>query len=222
MSNKELENRILKVGMWIFTFFFWYLVIAFFLKSDYPIYNQPFNRKDAYEVLRDGLTLSAYFLAPAVACVLFNDWRSQHIEIKNEEVTQDIWKLVDRISVLLNFSGYALNSKDFNKNQYNIYQLIINLNTKKDLLRLSGSEIKAYHNNLNELTSLLRKLVENYVDATFANNRANDERVPEKHYKKTPELNQALQDVIKYSDEVNRIKKEITDISLKLKPLYVK
>ncbi|AWL29216.1 hypothetical protein DJ533_11885 [Acinetobacter defluvii] len=85
MKINDLKKELKKVGMYIFTFFFGYLVIGFFLNSNYPTYQYSFNLIKAYEVLRDGLTLSAYFLAPAVAFVLFNDWREQHNKsVKND------------------------------------------------------------------------------------------------------------------------------------------
>ena len=93
MVSNELKKKLDKVGTYVSTFFFLYLVIAFFLKSEYPIYNYTFNRKDAYEVLRDGLTLLAYFLAPAVVIVAFSDWRTQHVEQKVERLSEEIWVL---------------------------------------------------------------------------------------------------------------------------------
>ena len=150
MGNKDLENKILKVGMWIFTFFFWYLVVAFFLKSDYPIYDQPFNRKDAYEALRDGLTLSAYFLAPAVAFILFNDWRSQHKIIKNEIVSQEILKILN--SDFLEF--YNLNPRnklDFDR--FNEYQMIFHRNVAT--LYIKVDEINVIDSNSQEFKNAI-------------------------------------------------------------------
>ena len=95
MQNNQLRSKIEKVGYCIFTFFFWYLVIGFFLQSNYPIYDYPFNRDVAYETLRDGLTLSAYFLAPAMAYVLFEDWRIQHKLIRAENLYDDMDSSID-------------------------------------------------------------------------------------------------------------------------------
>lgn len=90
MQNNDLEEKLKKVIFNIFTFLFWYLVISFFLKSDYPLYENSFDTKVAYEILRDGLTLSAYFLAPAIAYVLFTDWRVQHKAIKADNFYDDL------------------------------------------------------------------------------------------------------------------------------------
>nr|WP_228289827.1 hypothetical protein [Acinetobacter pittii] len=78
MADRELKDKIKTVGFWTFGGVFWYLVISFFLLSDYPIQNNFFDHKKAYEVLKDGLTLAATFLAPVAAFVLFSDWREEH------------------------------------------------------------------------------------------------------------------------------------------------
>jgi len=97
MKESDLNNRIKQIGFWVFGFFFWYLVVSFFLKSDYPINQYTFNSKDAYEVVRDGLTLSAYFLAPAIAYVLFTDWRVQYKAIKDDNFYDEVESLLNKL-----------------------------------------------------------------------------------------------------------------------------
>ena len=90
MKKKTLEEKIKQVGFWTFGGIFWYLVIAFFLKSNYPIYDYDFNRSIAYDVIKDALTLAAAFLAPVAAFVLFIDWKAQHKEVHNEKNSRQI------------------------------------------------------------------------------------------------------------------------------------
>ncbi|PPB91385.1 hypothetical protein [Acinetobacter baumannii] len=78
MKKKTLEKQIRQVGFWTVIGIFSYMVMAFFLKSNYPIYEYDFNRSIAYDVIKDALTLGAAFLAPVAAFVLFSDWRSEH------------------------------------------------------------------------------------------------------------------------------------------------
>lgn len=85
MTKKSLNEKFKVIGFWIFAGIFWYLVIAFFLKSKYPIFNFSFNPVTAYDVLKDALTLAAAFLAPVAAFVLFSNWREQHIEVEIEK-----------------------------------------------------------------------------------------------------------------------------------------
>lgn len=70
MKKKTLEEKIRLVGFWTFGGVFWYLVIAFFLKSNYLIYDYDFNRSVAYDVVRDALTLAAAFLVPVIMQIM--------------------------------------------------------------------------------------------------------------------------------------------------------
>lgn len=93
MAKKTLEEKIKQVGFWTFGGICWYLVIAFFLKSNYPIYEYNLDRSTAYEVVKDALTLAAAFLAPIAAFVLFSDWREQHVEKLLEQESSEIYAL---------------------------------------------------------------------------------------------------------------------------------
>ena len=62
MKKKTLEEKIKRVGFWTFGGVFWYLVIAFFLKSNYPIYVYNLVRSAAYDIIKDALTLAAALL----------------------------------------------------------------------------------------------------------------------------------------------------------------
>ncbi|HGX3400537.1 TPA: hypothetical protein ACNH0W_002073 [Acinetobacter nosocomialis] len=99
MTKKSLNDKFKIIGFWTFAGVFWYLVIAFFLKSKYPIFNFSFNHDTAYEVLKDALTLAAAFLAPVAAFVLFSNWREQYIEI---EVEKDGIELYERLILIKN------------------------------------------------------------------------------------------------------------------------
>ncbi|MNR82489.1 hypothetical protein D3C72_132480 [compost metagenome] len=97
MAKNTLLEKIKIVGFWTFGGVFWYLVIAFFLKSSYPIYEYDFNRSTAYDVLKDALTLAAAFLAPIAAFVLFSDWRREHVEKKIENDSELVIKDINLI-----------------------------------------------------------------------------------------------------------------------------
>lgn len=149
MDNNQLNRNILKIGMWIFSFFFWYLVVAFFLKSNYPIYEQPFNRKEAYEALRDALTLSAYFLAPAVAFILFSDWREQHKIINNEKVSVEIKETCSQIYPLLSKRAPSLqNFDEYHKVQMKFISLLLKLKSNLEKIYICNDEVKEYVSDL--------------------------------------------------------------------------
>ncbi|MDS7693898.1 hypothetical protein N7562_06830 [Acinetobacter soli] len=90
MVNKTLQEKLEFVCFRVFGGAFWYMLISFFLLSDYPIQNYPFDHKKAYEILRDTLTLSAYFLAPGIAWALVTDWKYQHHAIERHNFFNEI------------------------------------------------------------------------------------------------------------------------------------
>lgn len=128
MLKKSLHDQIKLIGFWTFGGVFWYLVIAFFLKSKYPIFDYSFNLEMAYDVIKDALSLAASFLAPVAAFVLFSDWRDQHRSITNEKVSR---KIVDKLSDLLPFVSksyiYLVNKGDIDKFSQSYFSYLIEL-----------------------------------------------------------------------------------------------
>ncbi|HFG6923749.1 hypothetical protein NQ838_08500 [Acinetobacter baumannii] len=128
MLKKSLHDQIKIIGFWTFGGVFWYLVIAFFLKSKYPIFDYSFNLEMAYDVIKDALTLAASFLAPVAAFVLFSDWRDQHRSITNEKISRQI---VDKLSDLLPFVSksyiYLVNKGEIDKFSQNYFSYLIEL-----------------------------------------------------------------------------------------------
>ncbi|RJE55561.1 hypothetical protein AMS70_03300 [Acinetobacter sp. JS678] len=98
----DLRVKIKKIWLWTILGIIFFLIISFFLKSSYPITHHKFNLTEAYEVLKDSLTIAAAFLAPVAAFVLFSDWRLQHRAIAKEKNSSNIFSLINRFSVELN------------------------------------------------------------------------------------------------------------------------
>ncbi|MDX8154350.1 hypothetical protein SLJ62_02155 [Acinetobacter pittii] len=113
MADKELKDKIKIVGFWTFGGVFWYLVISFFLLSNFPLHNFSFNNEKAYEVLKDALSLAAAFLAPVAAFVLFDDWRTSH-RLKNNEM--------EVINILKRVRNIPFKVKDLAENINDIYE----------------------------------------------------------------------------------------------------
>ncbi|WP_250621510.1 hypothetical protein [Acinetobacter pittii] len=118
MAKKFLNEKIKIIGFWTFGGIFWYLVIAFFLKSKYPIFDYNFNADQAYDVIKDALTLAAAFLAPVAAFVLFTDWREQHKEVALEKNTQETYKyLNDSFEAILEFKNEVCKGEKLNEDR---------------------------------------------------------------------------------------------------------
>lgn len=87
MSKKTLEGKIKTVCWWALGLTILYFLIGAFLISD----GNKFDSTKTYNLLKDTLTLTAGFLAPVAAFVLFSDWREQHRQVREEaEVFQNL------------------------------------------------------------------------------------------------------------------------------------
>lgn len=167
MANIELKDKIKKVVFWTFGGVFCYLVISFFLLSDYPIQNFHFDHKKAYEVLKDALTIAAAFLAPVAAFILFTDWRSQHSAIKIEHTSEAIHK---ELNVLLNILHNSI--KSLRNNIFNEDLLTQELDSlDKQFNNLSPYvfilEKKRDDPKVNEYMEKLNELIKKYGDLTI-------------------------------------------------------
>ncbi|ENU24198.1 hypothetical protein F993_01514 [Acinetobacter proteolyticus] len=136
MAKKTLNKKIKTISFWTFGSMFWYLVIAFFLKSEYPIFNYRFNPSMAYDVIKDALTLAAAFLAPVAAFVLFSDWRDQHYQSKIENDAQQIYEsIVGYLTILLRLERIV------QKNQIDEKEHMVMMENR-DQLKIYEEEVK--------------------------------------------------------------------------------
>ena len=89
MAEKTLEEKIKDIIFYAVVFFILYLIIGFLIKSEW-LSNHDESWIYSYELLRDGLTLTAYFLAPVAAFVLFVNWKDEHRAKDNERLSTEI------------------------------------------------------------------------------------------------------------------------------------
>ncbi|MCU4709946.1 hypothetical protein [Acinetobacter pittii] len=171
MAQEDLKDKIKKVVFWTLGGVFLYLIISFFLLSDYPLYIYHFDHKKSYEVIKDALTIAAAFLAPVAAFILFTDWRYQHSAIKIENTSEAIHKeLNELLNILLN-STKILRKDIFNEdllereldlqvkqfNNLSSYSYI--LDKKRD-----DKAINSYMNKFEELNNKLLDLNKKFRD----------------------------------------------------------
>lgn len=153
MKKNEVNKQIKRVCFWVFSFFFWFLVVGFFLKSEYPIYKYEFNPKDAYEVITDGLSLSAYFLAPAIAYVLFTDWRIQYKAIKEDDFYGEVEFSLNKLKYQCNdiFWDVAARSIDPENIKEQLSKKLQNLSVDFKELKIKFEKSKPDINNDNKI-----------------------------------------------------------------------
>lgn len=125
MAQVDLKEKIRRIWIWTIVGILIYLIVSFFIKSSYPITHHRFNLADAYEVVKDALTLAAAFLAPVAAFVLFNDWREQHKVVKIEN---DVEKIIQRIqdtnkTLLVLFNSICSGNKQDRNTYLKVFEL---------------------------------------------------------------------------------------------------
>lgn len=91
MAKKTLEEKIKDVGFWTVIFLVLYLIIGYLLESLWL--SKPLRLNELYDLLKDGLGITAAFLAPVAAFILFSDWREQHIEKLLEYESTEIYTI---------------------------------------------------------------------------------------------------------------------------------
>lgn len=74
MAKKTLEEKIKNVSWYTLGLSILYFSIGGWLKSD----GFHFDPAKTYDLIKDTLTLTAAFLAPVAAFILFSDWREEH------------------------------------------------------------------------------------------------------------------------------------------------
>ncbi|MEO4207805.1 MULTISPECIES: hypothetical protein [Acinetobacter calcoaceticus/baumannii complex] len=113
MAKKSINEKIKNVGKWSVCGVIGYLILAFILKSKYPITHYDFNQDIAYDVIKEALTLAAAFLAPIAAFLLFSDWREQHNKQVRNDFALKVFNQFDIFSAKINQAGYILLELEF-------------------------------------------------------------------------------------------------------------
>lgn len=96
MAKKTLNKKVVDVVFWTSIFLVMYLIVGFLLGSSWLSKGLTFS--ESYNLLKDGLSITAAFLAPIAAFILFTDWREQHVEQKVEKIYEDVWLLNKKLN----------------------------------------------------------------------------------------------------------------------------
>lgn len=154
MAKKTLEEKIKLVWQWALGLSILYFVIGAILKSD----GANFDPAKTYELIKDTLTLTATFLAPVAAFVLFSDWREQHraikIESESEVVYQELRKLFltfkkSLLAIRTHIQDENLLKKEKQKNQIHLDILTTTLSSLSS--RMGDEAVKEFIEAVDEI-----------------------------------------------------------------------
>lgn len=128
MKGKTLEQKIKLVLACTAIFFAFLFALGFILKAD--LLSKWPTASDFYEIGKDALTITAYYIAPAAALILFSDWRQEHVEKNREQQGKEIYSLVKQIEAQLNkfhedVEELELINENTSENMEEIYKFLI-------------------------------------------------------------------------------------------------
>lgn len=161
MSKKTLKEKINRVKYFTLLFAVLYFLIGAWLKSDGP----NFDLDKAYELIKDTLTITAAFLAPVAAFVLFSDWKDEHRVKSNEKLSREIQDYFFKFIPLVNiYPNNIMSSEEFTQHQRNFFALKFKIKSLLDIVATHDEHSTNYKNNvqqaLNKMDTYWIKLVE--------------------------------------------------------------
>ena len=134
-------------------FFFAYMFAALLLNSSFL--ENYINFKDIYDILKDGMTITAAFLAPASAFLLFSNWREQYNAQFIDKSLINLMVILKDMEILLNRKGYELNDNAFNNIQKSTSELRFELEHNIVLLKIYPKYInEIFMENITEFKNL--------------------------------------------------------------------
>lgn len=230
MKKKTLEEKIRLVVFLTFGGILGYLVIAFFLKSSYPIYEYNLDRSAAYDIIKDALTLAAAFLAPVAAFVLFIDWRVEHQIKSTFQLLDDLNNLSFDIKNGLGFyNAKIILEKEISTDEFRnredrqklLWQLI-ELKRMNNKFLEKNEKIQIYQNLIVTFEDLASKALDDlHILEYFSFRKAQDKNLIEfeynqkiyiensqKYYKKFKELESLSKQI---DSQVSEVQKSILE-----------
>lgn len=140
----------------------WYLFISFWLINDYPLNQTKFDPNKTYNLIKDTLTLVAYFLTPAVAWALFTDWKELHLSKIFEDESMQIYDGIEHAFTSLFLNLYLVDDEQKFKNNNNAYvtQQIELFLEKIEILKSKNKHLKARGAKAKEFTDNALKILE--------------------------------------------------------------
>ncbi|MDC4995269.1 hypothetical protein OHW19_01490 [Acinetobacter baumannii] len=136
MKDKTLEQKVSLALYGAVIFFAFLFTLGLILKAD--LFGHWPTASEVYEVGRDALTLTAYFLAPAAALVLFSDWRLEHVEKSREAHGKEIYNLVKQIDSQLHDLEMEIQDEEICSKLQSIYMENIYKELLSNMTKLSG------------------------------------------------------------------------------------
>lgn len=103
MVQKSLKADLFNLAFWTVYFFCGYLIIGYLIDSNF-LKEIP-SKEKIYEIFKDSLSITAAFLAPVAAFVLFSDWREQHNKSVRNEFSLKVFNQFEKFEIEIHNAG---------------------------------------------------------------------------------------------------------------------
>ena len=157
MKKKTLKEKINRVCWWAAGLTVLYFIVGAILKSDGP----KFDPAKTYDLIKDTLTLTATFLAPVAAFVLFSDWREQHEDVALESDSTNVFNKLNEVKDKLLETHFAIDDDEFNVEHIN--EILNEITREIKNIRSLNSQIKSRKNGIN-FSECADQLIEGIVE----------------------------------------------------------
>ncbi|MCG5225722.1 hypothetical protein [Acinetobacter pittii] len=111
MLKRTLSQKIKDVVFYSLVFFILYTIIAFLLETYWL--SKTINLPKLNGILKDSLTLTAGFLAPGAAFILFTDWREQHNKQVRNEFGLKVFNQFEKFSKEIDQLGFIYTELEY-------------------------------------------------------------------------------------------------------------
>lgn len=131
--QKSSKADVFNIAFWTVYFFCGYLIVGYLIDSNFLKETPP--KEKIYEIFKDSLSITAAFLAPAAAFVLFSDWREQHNKTVRNEFSLKVFNQFEKFEIEIHKASMIwiemdhLLPEEF-KNSYEFEYIPIHLNNK--------------------------------------------------------------------------------------------
>lgn len=158
MGTKTLKEKIFDIAFWTVYFFCAFLIVGYLINSGF-LKVVPVKDK-IYEILKDALSISAAFLAPVAAFVLFSDWREEHVAKNLEIITDDLNRLFRDLDLLYYFYNSDLKSNiEVNILSFQHFRVNSTLPLIREEILLNESKILANSDDIEKYKNYVKQIL---------------------------------------------------------------
>lgn len=161
MAKKTLKEKIDDVAFWTVIFLILYLIIGYLLESLWL--SKPLKLDELYELLKDGFSITAAFLAPVAAFILFSDWREQHNKQVRNEFALKVFTQFEALEKEIHEAGMILIEMEHlvpyeSQNRFSSDRRPIYLNDK--LFKDNGDLILSFNYKIDDIQEVFNILLD--------------------------------------------------------------